>query len=154
MMMPANFSAVNAEVVYGGAVADYLPNAWTAANVKQFSTNMITLISNSFTKGLLNATLCVMFSGDWGEDNRIFGSDGALTGIFKHGISGKVEETNFFNKVMTGLGLAASIYTLGTTSAAALTVKKVTNSNGQTWGTIKVYDTDGTTVLGSYDGWL
>ena len=25
MMMPANFSAVNAEVVYGGAVADYLP---------------------------------------------------------------------------------------------------------------------------------
>ena len=35
MMMPANFSAVNAEVVYGGAVADYLPNAWTAANVKQ-----------------------------------------------------------------------------------------------------------------------
>ena len=48
MMMPANFSAVNAEVVYGGAVADYLPNAWTAANVKQFSTNIITLVSNSF----------------------------------------------------------------------------------------------------------
>ena len=48
MMMPANFSAVNAEVVYGGAVADYLPSAWTAANVKQFSTNIITLVSNSF----------------------------------------------------------------------------------------------------------
>ena len=46
MMMPANFSAVNAEVVYGGAVADYLPNAWTAASVKQFSTNVITLVSN------------------------------------------------------------------------------------------------------------
>ena len=45
--MPANFSAVNAEVVYGGAVADYLPNAWTAASVKQFSSNVITLISNS-----------------------------------------------------------------------------------------------------------
>ena len=154
MMMPANFSAVNAEVVYGGAVADYLPNAWTAANVKQFSTNMITLVSNSFTQGLLKATLGVMFSGNWGEDNRIFGSEGALTGIFKHGISGKVEETNFFNKIMTGLGLAASVYTLGTSSAAVLSVKKITNSNGQTWGTVKVYGDDGETVIGSYDTWL
>ncbi len=32
MMMPANFSAVNAEVVYGGAVADYLPNAASPAS--------------------------------------------------------------------------------------------------------------------------
>ena len=68
MMMPANFSAVNAEVVYGGAVADYLPNAWTAANVKQFSTNIITLVSNSFTSHLLKATLGTMFSGNWGSD--------------------------------------------------------------------------------------
>ena len=148
MMMPANFSAVNAEVVYGGAVADYLPNAWTAANVKQFNTNLVTLISNSFTQGLLKATLGVMFSGNWGEDNRIFGSDGALTGIFKHGISGTVEETNFFNKVMTGLGLAASVYTLGTSSAAVLSVKKVTNSNGNVWGTVTL--PDGTKI----DGWV
>ena len=70
MMMPANFSAVNAEVVYGGAVADYLPNAWTAANVKQFSSNIITLVSNSFTSDLLKATLGVMFSGNWGEEDR------------------------------------------------------------------------------------
>ncbi len=148
MMMPANFSAVNAEVVYGGAVADYLPNAWTAANVKQFNTNLVTLISNSFTKGLLKATLGVMFSGNWGEDNRIFGSDGALTGIFKHGINGTVEETNFFNKVMTGLGLAASVYTLGTSSAAVLSVKKVTNSNGNVWGTITLPDDT------KIDGWV
>ena len=49
MMMPANFSAVNAEVVYGGAVADYLPSAWTAESVKRFNSNIITLVSNSFT---------------------------------------------------------------------------------------------------------
>ena len=71
MMMPANFSAVNAEVVYGGAVADYLPNAWTAESVKRFNSNIITLVSNSFTSELLKATLGVMFSGNWGEDNRI-----------------------------------------------------------------------------------
>ena len=67
MMMPANFSAVNAEVVYGGAVADYLPNAWTAESVKRFNSNIITLVSNSFTSELLKATLGVMFSGNWGE---------------------------------------------------------------------------------------
>ena len=131
MMMPANFSAVNAEVVYGGAVADYLPNAWTAANVKQFSTNIVTLISNTFTQSLVNRTLGVMFSGNWGEDNRIFGSDGALTGLFKYGIKGGTDETNFLGKVMTGLGVAASIYTLGTSSAAVWTVKKVVGTKGE-----------------------
>ena len=132
MMMPANFSAVNAEVVYGGAVADYLPDAWTAANVKQFNTNVITLISNTFTQALVSRTLGVMFSGNWGGDNgyKIFGSDGALTNLFKHGVLGAAEETNFLNKVMTGLGLAASVYTLGTSNAAVLTVKKVAKIDG------------------------
>lgn len=130
--MPANFSAVNAEVVYGGAVADYLPDAWTAKNVKQFSTNIITLVSNTFTQALVTSTLGVMFSGNWGGDDgfKILGSDGVLTSLFKHGINGTVEETNFFNKVMTGLGLAASVYTLGMKDAAVLTVKKVAKING------------------------
>ena len=152
MMMPANFSAVNAEVVYGGAVADYLPNAWTAANVKQFNTNLVTLVSNTFTQALVSSTLGVMFSGNWGGDNgfTIFGSDGALTHLFKHGILNNPEESNFFNKVMTGLGLAASVYTLGTNSAAVLSVKKVTNSNGQVWGSLG-QDANGND-LG--DGWI
>ena len=123
MMMPANFSAVNAEVVYGGAVADYLPNAWTAANVKQFSTNMITLISNSFTQGLLKATLGVMFSGNWGGDDgfKIFGDNGELKKKFftlydEDGNETGVDMT-FGNKVMQVLGMASVAYTLGTTSA-------------------------------------
>ena len=134
MMMPANFSAVNAEVVYGGAVADYLPDAWTAANVKQFSTNIVTLVSNSFTKQLVARTLGVMFSGNWGGDDgfKIFGDNGSLTNLFKHGVLGAAEETNFLNKVMTGLGLAASVYTLGMKDAAVLSVKKVVDANGKT----------------------
>ncbi len=132
MMMPANFSAVNAEVVYGGAVADYLPNAWTAANVKQFNTNLITLISNTFTQQLVTRTLGVMFSGNWGGDGgyKIFGSNGYLTNLFKYGITHQDSEINFFNKVMTGLGVAASVYTLGTTSAAVLSVKKIVDVDG------------------------
>ena len=153
MMMPANFSAVNAEVVYGGAVADYLPNAWTAANVKQFSSNVITLISNSFTGMLLNATLGTMFSGNWGED-KIFGDEGSLTALYHVGRDINADSQNFGNKIMTTLGLAASVYTLGMKDAAVLTAKKVTNSNGQVWGTVKVYNQAGDTVIGSYDGWV
>lgn len=131
MMMPANFSAVNAEVVYGGAVADYLPNAWGAANVKQFSTNVITLISNSFTGMLLNATLGTMFGGNWGED-KIFGDDGALSTLYKVGHVATGDDQNFGNKIMTTLGLASVVYTLGMKDAAVLTAKKVTKIDGTT----------------------
>ena len=123
MMMPANFSAVNAEVVYGGAVADYLPNAWTAANVKQFSTNVITLVSNSFFQGLVNTTLGTMFSGSWGEDNKIFGSDGNLTNWLYP------DDINFGNKIMRTLGAASVVYTLGTSEAKIFTVKNVAKTN-------------------------
>ena len=116
MMMPANYSAVNAEVVYGGAVADYLPSAWTAANVKTLSTNVLTILSNSFTKLLVNATLGTMFSGNWGDDGvKLFGDNGTFSALYNvnHAIGGTSQ--TFGNKIMTTLGLAASIYTLGTT---------------------------------------
>ncbi len=131
MMMPANFSAVNAEVVYGGAVADYLPNAWTAANVKQFNSNIITLVSNSFTGMLVNATLGTMFGGNWGED-KIFGDDGALSALYKVGHVATGDDQNFGNKIMTTLGLASVVYTLGMKDAAVLTAKKVTKIDGTT----------------------
>ena len=121
MMMPANFTAVNSEVVYGGAdlfsvLADTTAPIWNAANVKQFNTNVITLVSNSLQK-IVNSTLGVMFGGNWGGDNgdKIFGDDGAL----KKNIYGDVNgnEMTFGNKVMRTLGLASVVYTLGTTSA-------------------------------------
>ena len=120
MMMPANFTAVNSEVVYGGAdlfsiLADTTAPVWGAANVKQFNTNLITLISNSFFQKTVNSTLGVMFSGNWGDDNKIFGDNGAL----KKNIYGDVngDDMTFGNKVMRTLGLASVVYTLGTTSA-------------------------------------
>ena len=118
MMMPTNFSAVNAEVVYGGAVADYLPDAWTAKNVKQFSTNIITLVSNSFFQGLVNATLGTMFGGNWGSEGvKLFGDEGTL----KTWLYG--DDMNFGNKVMRTLGAASVVYTLGTSDAKIFTVK-------------------------------
>lgn len=130
MMMPANFSAVNAEVVYGGAVADYLPNAWGAANVKQFSTNIITLVSNSFFQRVINATLGTMFSGNWGSDGvKLFGDEGSLTALYHVGHDINADSQNFGNKIMTTLGLASVVYTLGTSDAKIFTVKNVASTN-------------------------
>ena len=131
MMMPANFSAVNAEVVYGGAVADYLPNAWTAESVKRFNSNIITLVSNSFTSDLLKATLGTMFSGNWGSDGvKLFGDEGSLTALYHIDHDITKDSQNFGNKIMTTLGLASVVYTLGMKDAAVLTVKKVVDING------------------------
>ncbi len=130
MMMPANFSAVNAEVVYGGAVADYLPSAWTAESVKQFSTNIITLVSNSFFQRVINATLGTMFSGNWGSDGvKLFGDEGSLTALYHIDHDITKDSQNFGNKIMTTLGLASVVYTLGTSDAKIFTVKNVASTN-------------------------
>lgn len=119
--MPANFTAVNSEVVYGGAdlfaiLADTTAPIWNAANVKTFNTNLLTILSNTFTKPLVASTLGVMFGGQWGDedngDKKIFGDDGEWKkNLYMNGTT----EMNGFNKVMRTLGAAAAVYTLGTT---------------------------------------
>ena len=131
MMMPANFTAVNSEVVYGGAtlfsvLADTTAPIWNAANVKKFNTNLITLISNSFFQKTVDNTLGVMFGGNWGKDgDKIFGEDGSLNqhmfGLWSKKADGsldtRTDDMTFGNKVMQVLGMAAVGYTLGTTDA-------------------------------------
>ena len=135
MMMPANFTAVNSEVVYGGAdlfsiLADTTAPVWNAANVKKFNTNLITLVSNSFFADTVKSTLGVMFGGNWGGDDgdKIFGDDGAL----KKNIYGDTAngEMTFGNKVMKTLGMASVAYTLGTTDAKVLFNDKVMKIDG------------------------
>lgn len=126
--MPANFTAVNSEVVYGGAdlfsiLADTTAPVWNAANVKKFNTNLITLVSNSFFQKTVNSTLGVMFGGNWGKDgDKIFGDDGKLAeNIYtvKNGNDVVVssDDMTFGNKVMRTLGMASVVYTLGTSDA-------------------------------------
>ena len=121
MMMPANFTAVNSEVVYGGAdlfsiLADTTAPIWNAANVKTFNTNLITLVSNSFFQKTVNSTLGVMFGGNWGGDgDKIFGDDGSLKKTFYADTANG--EMTFGNKVMRTLGMASVVYTLGTAPA-------------------------------------
>ena len=130
MMMPANFTAVNSEVVYGGAdlfsiLADTTAPVWNAANVKKFNTNLITLISNSFFTKTVDNTLGVMFGGNWGKDNdHIFGEEGSLNqnvfGLWDNTNPSspvRTDDMTFGNKVMQVLGMASVAYTLGTTDA-------------------------------------
>lgn len=146
MMMPANFTAVNSEVVYGGAdlfsvLADTTAPIWNASNVKKFNTNVITLISNSFFAPTVNSTLGVMFSGNWGEDNKIFGDEGSLKKniftTYKKDSAGKpvvdVDDMTFGNKVMRTLGMASVLYTLGTTDAKVGFNDKVMGAFGETY---------------------
>ena len=145
MMMPANFTAVNSEVVYGGAdlftiLADTAAPVWGAANVKQFNTNLLTILSNSFVSPLLNVTIGTMFGGNWGKDgDKLFGDDGTASKFFKNqaaydatgnftGFDG--DEMTFGNKVMRVLGSAAAVYTLGTAPAKNLISEKILCADG------------------------
>ena len=145
MMMPANFTAVNSEVVYGGAdllsvLADTTAPIWNASNVKKFNTNVITLISNSFFASTVANTLGVMFSGNWGKDNKILGENGSINqkmfGLWdvtdpKNPV--RIDDMTFGNKVMQVLGMAAVAYTLGTTDAKVGFNDKVMGAFGETY---------------------
>ena len=145
MMMPANFTAVNSEVVYGGAdllsvLADTTAPIWNASNVKKFNTNVITLISNSFFASTVANTLGVMFSGNWGKDNKILGEDGSINqkmfGLWdvtdpKNPV--RTDDMTFGNKVMQVLGQASVAYTLGPTDAKVGFNDKVRGAFGETY---------------------
>ena len=141
MMMPANFTAVNSEVVYGGAdlfsiLADTTAPIWGKSNVKTFNTNLLTILSNSFVSPLLNVTMGTMFGGNWGKDgDKLFGDDGTASKFFKNQYnttSGEFDgdEMTFGNKVMRVLGSAAAVYTLGTTPVKNLISEKILFADG------------------------
>ena len=145
MMMPANFTAVNSEVVYGGAdllsvLADTTAPIWNASNVKKFNTNVITLISNSFFAPTVASTLGVMFSGNWGKDNKILGENGSINqnmfglwDVTDPENPVRTDDMTFGNKVMQVLGMASVAYTLGTTDAKVGFNDKVMGAFGETY---------------------
>ena len=113
MMMPANFTAVNSEVVYGGAdlfsiLADTTAPIWNAANVKTFNTNIVTLVGNAFVDNFVHGTVGYVFS----EGASWKGLGESLKGTFvaKNGQAGET-----FAKV---LGNVAAIYNLGNATVA------------------------------------
>ena len=134
--MPANFTAVNSEVVYGGAdlfsiLADTTAPIWNAANVKTFNTNLVTIVGNSYVSKVIGGTLGTIFKGDYlvkvgeGDDakrNTIFGKNKALwNALDPNGDA----ETNGFNKFLQGVGALAAVYTLGTSKTKSFVAENV-----------------------------
>ena len=79
---------------------------------------------------MINATLGTMFSGNWGSDGvKLFGDEGSLTALYHIDHDITKDSQNFGNKIMTTLGLASVVYTLGTSDAKIFTVKNVGKTN-------------------------
>ena len=112
MMMPANYSVIaENEMTYvnGGALVDYFAPLMTASNWKTFNTNLIKIVGNTFMQPVVDATLGVVFGGNWGDDT-LFGKTGSISGFY-------TGSKTVLNKIMGTLGGLAAIYTLGTGDA-------------------------------------
>ena len=118
MTFPANY-AVMAEdeltyVTGGGVIANVLPAVMTSENWQTFSVNVIKIIGNSFMKSFISTVL-----------GTAFGTNYAFGGI-SEAIGSKLADMDFLNGAMQVLGGIATIYTLGSSSAAVQQVENVT----------------------------
>ncbi len=115
MMMPANYSVIaENEMTYvvGGGVIEAIGSVtapiWTTANVKTFSTNVVTLVGNAFVGKTVHNTLGYIFGGNatWK------GLGDAFKGLFvaKNGQIG--------DSVAQTLGTVAAVYNLGNATVA------------------------------------
>lgn len=115
MMMPANYSVIaENEMTYvvGGGVIEAIGAVtapiWTAANVKTFNTNIVTIVGNAKLQNVVNKTLGYVFSGDanWKQ----LGQN--LKGLFV------AENGHFGDSFATTLGTVAAVYNLGNATVA------------------------------------
>ena len=125
MMMPANYSAIaENELTYvtGGNIWDAFPAVMNSANWRTFGTNLITIIGNSTIPTLLSSTIGVLFGGHASAD----------------ALGAKLEEAywnpdDIGNTVLSWVGAAAAIYTLGINAAKTLHNDKVVKIDGTTY---------------------
>ena len=126
MMMPANFSAVSEnEMTYvmGGSIADYLAPVMGKDQWQKFSTNLVTIIGNSYLNSFVDNTLGKVFTGTYvpGAVLGAFGTD--ISGIWNANYTAKkgdkwdvVAKSTIKGVLNVGLnvvGNLAAIYNLG-----------------------------------------
>ena len=118
MMMPANYSVIaENEMTYvnGGAsfidaIGAVTAPIWGIENVKQFNTNIVTLVGNTFLNKVVDQTIGVLFSGE-----TTWKAVGAIPKtLFSTNVRGNdIEKNNVGDYVMNALGIAAAVYNLG-----------------------------------------
>ena len=124
MMMPANYSAIaENELTYvtGGNIWDAFPAVMNSANWRTFGTNLISIIGNTTMGTLLNSTIGVLFGGHASAD--------ALGNAIQDAYW---IEDDIGNTVLSWVGAAAAIYTLGLNAAKTLHNTEVLYINGTT----------------------
>ena len=125
MMMPANYSAIaENELTYvtGGNIWDAFPAVMNSANWRTFGTNLITIIGNTTIPTLLSSTIGVLFGGHASAD----ALGGALEDAYWN-------PDDIGNTVLSWVGAAAAIYTLGINAAKTLHNDKVVKIDGTTY---------------------
>ena len=124
MMMPANFSAVaENEMTYvvGGGLVDCLAPVMTDANWQKVSTNVVTIIGNTYIKKLVSATLGNVFTGTYQPGDVSKSIWGSVVGTYNNNqVAGATGVDAFLNgaKGVLNVGLSvvgglAAIYNLG-----------------------------------------
>ena len=127
MMMPANFSAVSEnEMTYvmGGSIADYLAPVMGKDEWKKFSTNLVTIIGNSYLNNFVANTVGTIFNGTYVPGAVLGAFGGDIKDIWKDNYTGITAETKWTEKAGKGalgvlnvglniVGNLAAIYNLG-----------------------------------------
>ena len=121
--MPANFSAVSEnEMTYvmGGSIAEYLAPVMGKKEWSNFSTNLVTIIGNTFVDKLVGATVAPLFTGSYVPGQIVTGLGAVLAGKYDSGFKAANTKYDFvngmngvLNAALTVVGGLASIYTLG-----------------------------------------
>ena len=118
MMMPANYSVIaENEMTYVNGGANFIDAIgavtapiWGIENVKQFNTNIVTLVGNTFVNKVVDQTIGVLFSGE-----TTWKAVGAIPKtLFSTNVRGNdIAKNNVGDYVMNALGIAAAVYNLG-----------------------------------------
>ena len=141
MMMPANYSVIaenELSYVEGGAsfidwVGDRTATVWTAANVKTFNTNVVTIVGNAFVDDMVHKTLGYVFGGNANWK----GIGDAFKGFFV------AENKNVGDSIAHTLGNVAAVYLLGNTTVANKAGDVKLKAGSPASKTFSVIDEDG-----------
>lgn len=121
MMMPANYSAIaENEMTYvvGGGLVDCLAPLMNDKNWQNFNSNLIYIVGNSYVQKLADNTLGKLFGGTYKPGDI---ATGAWTDVKTVWGKNYNDDNNGFwdgakgvlNVALQGVGVLASIYTLG-----------------------------------------
>ena len=124
MMMPANYSAIaenEMSYVVGGGLVDVLAPVMNDQNWQNLNTNLIKIVGNAYLDETVQNALGMVFSGAYvpgGVLTSAFGTVKKIWGSAMDSTDNKVAggAKGLFNIALQGVGILASIYTLGSGS--------------------------------------